>query len=81
MNLRQTSGVTCRDGESSQETKMADHTPDMRRIDIDQEHEVRYWTKVLGIKPERLREAVRAAGSSVEAVRKHLLDHTSRPTT
>jgi hypothetical protein len=58
---------------------MAEHTPDTRRIDIDQEHDVRYWTKVLGIKPERLREVVQTAGTSVEAVRKHLLDTTARP--
>jgi hypothetical protein len=63
---------------------MADDTqragsPDTRRIDIDQEREVRYWTKVLGIKPERLREAVKAAGTSVEAVRKHLIDNPSLP--
>jgi Protein of unknown function (DUF3606) len=52
-------------------------SPDMRQINIDQEHEVRYWTKVLGIKPERLREAVKAAGTSVEAVRKYLISVSS----
>ena len=61
---------------------MADNTqragsPDMRRINIDEEREVRYWTKVLGIKPERLREAVKAVGTSVEAVRKHLISVSS----
>lgn len=54
-------------------------SPDTRQIDIDKEHDVRYWTKVLGIKPERLREAVKAAGTSIEAVRKYLMDNTSRP--
>jgi hypothetical protein len=56
---------------------MADNTqrsgsPDSRRINMDQEHEVRYWTKELGVTPERLREAVQAAGTSVDAVKKHL---------
>jgi len=64
---------------------MADNTqragsPDTRQINIDQEREVRYWTKVLGIKPERLREAVKAAGTSVVAVRKYLKDNASLPT-
>ena len=64
---------------------MADNTqrtgsPDTRQINVDEERELRYWTKVLGIKPERLREAVKAAGTSVEAVRKHLMDNGSLPT-
>ena len=64
---------------------MADNTqragsPDTRQININDEREVRYWTKVLGIKPERLREAVKAAGTSVEAVRKHLMANASLPT-
>lgn len=56
---------------------MADNTekrgsPDSRRINVNQEHEVRYWSKEFGVTPEKLREAVKAAGTSVEEVRKHL---------
>jgi hypothetical protein len=56
---------------------MADNTqrtgsPDSRRINLGQEHEVRYWAKEFGVTPEKLREAVQAAGTSVEAVRRHL---------
>lgn len=47
-------------------------SPDSRRINVNQEHELRYWAKELGVTPDRLREAVQAAGTSVEAVRKHL---------
>jgi len=61
------------------ETTMTDNTqragsPDSRRINLDQDYEVRYWSKQLGVTPDRLREAVKAAGTSVEAVRKHLGD-------
>lgn len=56
---------------------MADNTrqsgsPDSKRINVEQEHELRYWTKELNVTPERLREAVKAAGTSVEAVRTYL---------
>jgi hypothetical protein len=48
--------------------------PDSRRINLDQDYEVRYWTKELNVSTERLREAVKAAGTSVEAVRQYLKD-------
>ena len=37
---------------------------DRTRINLDQEHEVRYWTEALGCTEEQLRDAVRRAGSS-----------------
>ena len=46
---------------------------DRTRINLEQDHEVRYWTKELGVTPEQLREAVKLAGSStVEKVRQAL---------
>jgi Tfp pilus assembly PilM family ATPase len=43
---------------------------DRTRINLDQDHEVRYWTKELGVTAEQLRDAVKRAGSStVEKVR------------
>ena len=42
------------------------------RIDLDQEFEVRYWARKLGVEEPRLREAVRSVGPIVENVRKHL---------
>ena len=47
-------------------------SPDSRRINIDQEHEVRYWTREMNVSADQLREAVQAAGTSVEAVRNYL---------
>lgn len=48
------------------------HGQDRDRINLGQEHEVSYWKRVLGVTEEKLREAVKAVGDRVEAVRKHL---------
>ena len=58
---------------------MADDTsnvgaPDRNRIAMSEDHEVRYWTKALGVSKERLQQAVDAVGSSVAKVRQHLAD-------
>jgi hypothetical protein len=63
--------------ELSRRNIMSDDTkrsgsPDSRRINIDQEHEVRYWTREMNVSSDELREAVQAAGTSVEAVRNYL---------
>jgi len=43
---------------------------DATRINLDQDYEVTYWTKELGVTADELREAVKTAGSStVEKVR------------
>jgi len=47
-------------------------SPDRDRINIHENYEVEYWTKTLGISAEELRKAVETAGTSVEAVRKHI---------
>jgi uncharacterized protein DUF3606 len=46
--------------------------PDDTRINVDQDHEVGYWAKELGVSREQLREAVQQAGPIVEDVRRHL---------
>lgn len=46
--------------------------PDRSRINVNQEHEVRYWTKELGVSEERLRQAVKEEGTSAEKVREFL---------
>lgn len=46
--------------------------PDSKRIDVNEPYEVRYWTKTLGVSEIQLRNAVKTAGVSVPAVRKHL---------
>ena len=56
---------------------MADDTTkrgprDRTQINLDQEHEVRYWTETLGVTKEELRAAVDKVGRSAERVREHL---------
>jgi hypothetical protein len=50
------------------QTGKADDT----RINIEQDHEVRYWAKELGVSPNELRQAVQSAGPMVKDVRQHL---------
>jgi len=45
---------------------------DRSRINVNEAHEVQYWTKALGVTEQQLRAAVAAAGVSAEAVRKYL---------
>jgi hypothetical protein len=46
--------------------------PDRSRIGLDQDYEVRYWTRALGISEERLREVVGRVGSNAARVRSEL---------
>ncbi|QCS64443.1 DUF3606 domain-containing protein [Achromobacter denitrificans] len=45
---------------------------DRARINVNEDHELRYWTKELAVSEGQLKEAVKAVGVSVEAVKKHL---------
>jgi Protein of unknown function (DUF3606) len=45
---------------------------DRARISMTEEHEVRYWTKELGVTKEQLAAAVKKVGNSAEAVRREL---------
>ncbi len=45
---------------------------DRLRINVNEPHEVRYWTKELRLTEEQLRQAVQAAGVMAENVRRHL---------
>jgi hypothetical protein len=45
---------------------------DDQRINVEQDHEVRYWSEKLGVTATMLRAAVRAVGPMVEDVRKYL---------
>ena len=47
-------------------------SPDRDRIDVNTDHELRYWTDALGVSEERLRDAVKQVGTSADAVRQHL---------
>lgn len=45
---------------------------DRSRIALGEEHEVRYWTKELGVSREQLEDAVKSVGNSGVRVREHL---------
>lgn len=45
---------------------------DRNLINTSQEHEVRYWTKELGVTADQLSAAVKAVGTSADKVRAHL---------
>ncbi|WP_143822244.1 DUF3606 domain-containing protein [Mucilaginibacter pedocola] len=47
-------------------------SPDSKFINVNEDYEVAYWTKELGVSREELEAAVSAAGTSVSAVRDHL---------
>lgn len=46
--------------------------PDRDRINVNEDHELRYWTKALGVDEAQLRAAVKAVGPTAAAVREHL---------
>lgn len=45
---------------------------DRSRINVNETWELQYWTRHFGVSEDQLRSAVKAAGTSVEAVGKHL---------
>jgi hypothetical protein len=45
---------------------------DRSRINLDEKHEVDYWTKKLNVSEEELREAVENVGSSAATVERYL---------
>ena len=48
---------------------------DRSQINLNEEHEVRYWTQALGVSKEQLAAAVQAVGTSADRVRAHLGKH------
>ena len=47
-------------------------SPDRDRINVNEEHEVRYWTQRFGVSEDELRRAVEQVGHSVDEVEKRL---------
>ena len=45
---------------------------DGQRINVEQDHELGYWSQKLGVSREQLRSAVQAAGPMVKDVQRHL---------
>jgi hypothetical protein len=46
--------------------------PDRSLINMSEDHEVKYWTRHLGVSREELQRAVDKAGNAAAAVRKEL---------
>lgn len=47
-------------------------SPDSKRINVNEDYELRDWSKSLGVTPDELKEAVKKVGTSAEKVREHL---------
>lgn len=45
---------------------------DASKINVHEDWELEYWSKELGVSKERIREAVKAVGTSAAAVRRYL---------
>jgi hypothetical protein len=45
---------------------------DRKRINLNEDYEVRDWSTALGVTPDELRKAVAAAGDQVDQVREYL---------
>ena len=54
------------------DSKKQTGSPDSKRINVNEDHELSYWTKELGVTKNKLMEIVGRVGTSVEAVRKEL---------
>jgi hypothetical protein len=75
--LHETGPAGQRFGPQRLEAKMADDlknrgAQDRARVNVNEEHEVRYWTEKWGVTKEQLAKAVQKAGVSVEAVAREL---------
>jgi len=51
---------------------------DRQRIDVHQEHELRYWSEKFGVTPDDLKEAIDAVGPMVEDVEQRVRGRGSR---
>lgn len=47
-------------------------SPDRDRINVNEDYELQYWTKNLGVTSDQLKAAVKAVGPTAAAVRQHL---------
>lgn len=45
---------------------------DRKRINVNEAYELRDWSKKFGVSPEQLKEAVQAAGTWADDVKRHL---------
>jgi hypothetical protein len=50
---------------------------DRTRINVNEEHELRYWSEKFAVSPQELRKAVEQSGPTVDAVREWFIRQTS----
>ena len=50
---------------------------DRKRINVDQDYELRHWSEKFGVSPDELRRAVQAVGPMADAVEQHLRGRNS----
>jgi hypothetical protein len=49
--------------------------PDRERINVNEDYELKYWTKKFGVSAAQLKAAVSAAGTTAKAVEAYLKSH------
>lgn len=54
--------------------KMQQGPRDAKRVNVNEDYEVQYWTNRFSVSEQRLREAVNKIGTSVDAVAEELRD-------
>lgn len=45
---------------------------DRTRINVNEDYELRDWSRKFGVTPEQLKDAAKAVGTSADAIEKHL---------
>ena len=68
---------TKEEGDGKGAPGMMPHEP--RRVNVDDDHDLIYWSSQFGCTREQLRAAVRSVGSSVKAVEQMLLKGNADP--
>jgi hypothetical protein len=52
---------------------------DRQRIDVNQDYELRDWSRKFGVTKEQLKEAVQAVGNEADKVEQHLRGREATP--
>jgi hypothetical protein len=54
------------------DNKSNNGSPDRKRINVNEDYELQSWSKKFGVSADELKKAVKAVGTSAEAVEQHL---------
>jgi hypothetical protein len=64
--------AVCHNQRHNADDKSKTGPQDATRVNVHERYELEYWSKRFGVTPERLKEAVEKAGTSVTAVEAEL---------